>query len=169
MFKALKSGLTGGIAALLVLVIGMSTAWAGQLTLSYVDANGAQTLTVDKDSSNADLALAASLLGEDGVGLVHDADNGSGTLAEIAGALAAASPVHGAAIARVLSQLSPDDTDAIVAAVNAVSGVNNNAVLAAVNFGLPGGGRYGPQTPSTDTAIGPELGIIDDEDDTSPN
>ncbi len=126
------------MAALLFLLAGTSTALADQVTLTYVDEGlSAQTLTVDVNSSAEDLALAASLMGEDGVGLSHDPLNGSGTLAEIAAAMAAAAPLYAADVADSLTILSPDDTEAIVAAVNAVLGVNTTAVLAAVHFGLP--------------------------------
>ncbi len=136
--------LTGGfripftLAALVLFMTGVSTALADQLTLSWLDADSqAQTLIIDTDSSAADLALAAGLLGGYGVGVSHDPDEGSGTLAEIAAALAAAAPELAADIAQALVRLSPQDKDAIVAAVNAVAGVDTVAVLAAVYFGPP--------------------------------
>ncbi len=126
------------LAVVLFLAAGISTALADQVTLSYVDMGGnAQVLSVDVNSSPEDLALAASLLGEDGVGLSHDEDSGSGSLADIAAAMAGAAPVYAADIADELAMLSPEDTDAIVAAVNAVPGVNTVAVLAAVHYGDP--------------------------------
>ena len=129
------------LAGLLFLLAGASTALADQVTLTYVDANSnAQTLTVDTNSSAEDLALAASLVGENGVGISHDPDNGSGSLADIAAAMATAAPMFAADVALGLATLSPADSDAIVAAVNAVAGVNSNAVLAAVSFGKRGSG-----------------------------
>jgi len=129
------------LAGLLFLLAGTSTALADQVALTYVDAAGnAQTLSVDVNSSTADLALAASLMGENGVGISHDPDNGSGTLADIAAAMAAAAPIFAADVALAMATLSPADSDAIVAAVNAVAGVNANAVLAAVAFGNRGSG-----------------------------
>ena len=126
------------LALLLFLLAGASTALADQVTLSYVDEGlSSQTLTIDVNSSAEDLALAASLMGEDGVGLSHDPANGTGSLAEIAAAMAAAAPLFAADVADSLTILSPDDTEAIVAAVNAVLGVNTTAVLAAVHFGPP--------------------------------
>ena len=155
------------LTALLFLLAGASTALADQVTLSYVDAGGnAQTLSVDANSSDADLALAAALLGEDGVDAVHDSDNGTGTLADIAGALAAAAPLYAASIAETLAALSPDDTAAIVAAINAVSGVNTEAVLSAVHFG-PIGTNVGPQSIGSDSAISLENTEI--EQIVSPN
>ena len=129
------------LAGLLFLLAGISTALADQVTLSYVDAGGnAQSLSVDANSSEADLALAASLVGENGVGISHDPDNGSGTLADIAAAMAAAAPIYAADVALAMATLSPADSDAIVAAVNAVRGVNTSAVAAAVRFGTRGNG-----------------------------
>ena len=79
------------LAGLLFLLAGTSTVLADQVTLTYVDANSnAQTLTVDANSSAEDLALAASLVGENGVGISHDPDSGSGSMADIAAAMAAA-------------------------------------------------------------------------------
>jgi len=132
---------------------GMSAALADQVTLSYIDADAnAQTLSVDVNSSAADLALAASLMGEDGVGISHDPNSGSGTLADIAAALAAAAPTFAADIAEALARLSPPDGEAIVAAVNAVPGVNVDAVQAAVHLG-PYGRTDGPQAPGSDSTI----------------
>lgn len=128
----------GTLIAVVLLLASISSALADQLTLTWIDADSnAQTLTVDTTSSAADLALAAGLLGEFGVGLVHDPLNGTGTLAEIAAAMAGAAPGFAADVAQALAALSPPDADAIVAAVNAVSGVDTNAVLAAVHFGSP--------------------------------
>ena len=139
------------LAGLLFLLAGTSPALADQVTLAYVDANSnAQTLTVDANSSAEDLALAASLVGENGVNISHDPDNGSGSLAEIAAAMATAAPMFAADTALALATLSPEDSDAIVAAVNAVAGVNSNAVLAAVSFGNRGFGRVGPQSFETE-------------------
>ena len=139
----------------------ISTAVAEQVTLSYVDAQtGAQTLTVDANSSTADLALAAALLGENGVGVVHDPNTGSGTLADIAGAMASAAPLFAASVAQTLAALSPDQTDAIVAAVNSAPGVNTKAVLAAVHFG-PTGTNVGPQSIGSDSAISLDLNEIE--------
>lgn len=136
MFKHIcDSRLAGIFAVLLLFVTGVSTVLAEQVTLSYVDANAeAQTLNLDCDTSTENLALAAGLLGEGGVGLVYDPDSGCGTLAELAAALATAAPVHAAKIARALAEMSPDDAAAIAAAINMVPGVNTVAVLAAVQF-----------------------------------
>lgn len=149
------------LAGLLFLLAGISTALADQVTLSYVDAGGnAQSLSVDANSSEADLALAASLAGEDGVGISHDPDSGSGSLADIAAAMAAAAPMLAADVADALATLSPEDAMAIVAAVNAVPGVNTNAVAAAVHFG-PFGRKDGPQSIGSDSAISLELNVIE--------
>ena len=159
--KKFISRLTGTLATLLILAASISTAVAEQVTLSYVDAQtGAQTLTVDANSSTADLALAAALLGENGVGVLHDPSTGSGTLADIAGAMASAAPLYAARVARTLAVLSPDQTDAIVAAVNAVPGVNTKAVSAAVHFG-PSGTNVGPQSIGSDSAISLDLNQIE--------
>jgi len=127
---------TWAAALIMLFVAGVSTATADQLTLSYIDYNAhAQTLSVDCNSSAEDLATAAGLLHELGVGVTHDPAAGCGTLAEIAAAMAAAAPVFAADIAQALVALSPADEDAIVAAINAVTGVNTTAVLAAVHLG----------------------------------
>lgn len=149
------------LVGLLFLIAGTSTALADQVALSYVDADGnAQTLSVDANSSAEDLALAASLMGEDGVGISHDPDNGSGSLADIAAAMAAAAPMLAANVADALATLSPEDAMAIVAAVNAVPGVNTNAVAAAVHFG-PYGRTNGPQMIGSDSAISLEMNVIE--------
>lgn len=120
----------------LLLLAGASIAMADQVSLAYVDANSdAQILTVDASSDNSSLAKVAGMLGENGAALSHDPDNGSGSLAEIAEAMATASPADAADIAQALAALAPDQAEAIVAAVNSVSGVDTNAVLAAVHFG----------------------------------
>ena len=155
--RVFHSRFTGAFTTLLLFVAGISTALAEQVTLSYVDAGtGAQTLTVDANSSAADLALAAALLGEDGVGISHDPNNGTGSLADIAGAMATAAPLYAASIAETLAELSPDSTDAIVTAINTVPGVNTKAVLAAVHFG-PYGTNVGPQSIGSDSAISLDL------------
>lgn len=155
------ANLTVRVILLPVLLFAVSAVMADQVTVSYVDAGGnAQNLTVDASSSEADLALAASLMGEEGVGLLHDPDNGTGTLAEVAGALAAAAPIYAADVAEQLAMLSPDDTVAIVEAVNAVPGVNTKAVLAAVHFG-PYDKQSGPQSLGSDSAISLELTEIE--------
>lgn len=149
------------LAGLFFLLAGMSVALADQVTLSYIDTeSNAQTLTVDANSSAAELALAASLMGEDGVGVSHDSNSGSGSLADIAAAMAAAAPIFAADVAETLATLSPDDAMAIVAAVNAVPGVNTNAVAAAVHFG-PYGSTDGPQTIGSDSAISLQLTVIE--------
>ncbi len=149
------------LAGLLILLAGTSTALADQVALSYVDADGnAQTLSVDTTSSAEDLALAASLVSEDGVGISHDPDNGSGSLADIAAAMATAAPMLAADVADALATLSPEDAMAIVAAINAVPGVNTNAVVAAVHFG-PYGRTDGPQVVGSDSAVSLELTVIE--------
>jgi hypothetical protein len=155
--RKFTSRLTGAVAFLLLFAASVSTVLADQVTLSYIDTGtGAQTLTVDANSSAADLALAAALLGEEGVSISHDPNSGSGSLADIAGAMAAAAPLHAAGVAETLAALSPGSTDDIVAAVNAVPGVNTKAVLAAVHFGDPGT-NVGPQSIGSDSAISLEL------------
>ncbi len=145
------------LALMLCMFVWASSAVADQVALSYIDTDSnTQVLTVDANSSAADLALAASLIGEDGVGVVHDPDNGSGSLADIAGAMAAAAPVFAADVAQVLAELSPENTEAIVAAINAVPGVNTKAVLAAVHFG-PYKRKGGPQNFGSDSAMEMDL------------
>lgn len=147
-----NSRLAGVFAALLLFVAGISTAVADQLSLAYVDAQGdAQTLSVDANSPAADLALAAALLGEDGVAVTHDPNSGTGTLADIGAAMATAAPTFAISIAQYLADLSPGDTDAIVAAIIALPFVNANAVLAAVQFG-PSSSTSGPQSIVTGSA-----------------
>ena len=142
--------------SLLLLLAGASSVLADQVAMSYVDAeSNAQSMTLDCNSSAEDLALAASLMGENGVGLALTSD-GSCSLADIGAALAAASPVHAASGAQALATLSPDDAEAIAAAINAVSGVNTKAVLAAVHFG-PAGTNVGPQSIGSDSAISLDL------------
>jgi len=161
LIKTTELRLSAFLAVMLFLLAGMSTALADQVTLTYKDADSnEQTLSVDVNSSVTDLALAASLLGEDGVGLAHDPNNGSGTLAEIAAAMAAAAPTLGANIAMALAALSPADTEAIVAAVSAVAGVNTTALLAAVHFGPPSR-KDGPQVFGSDSAIRLDLNMIE--------
>jgi hypothetical protein len=159
----MKSGKIMNFRVLLlpVLLLAALPALAGQVTLSYRDAGGnEQILVVDAASSQADLALAASLVGEDGIGIAHDPESGAGTLAEIAAAMAAAAPVFGPDVAQQLAMLSPEDTAAIVEAVNAVPGVDTRAVLAAVHFG-PYGSKDGPQSFGSDSAISLELTEIE--------
>jgi hypothetical protein len=154
---SVKCRLPVGLSVFLFLLAGASTALADQVTLSYVDADSnAQTITLDCNTSTADLALAASLVGEDGTGLANDPDSGCGSVADLAAAMAAAAPAYAASIAQSLSGMSPDDAVAIVDAVNAVPGVNTVAVLAAVNFG-PAGTNVGPQSVGSDSAISLDL------------
>lgn len=149
------------LAGLLFLLAGTPAALADQVALSYVDAEGnAQSLSVDANSSAEDLALAASLVSENGVGISHDPDSGSGSLADIAAAMAAAAPLLAADVAGALATLSPEDAGAIVAAVNAVPGVNANAVASAVHFG-PYGRKDGPQSIGSDSALSLELTVIE--------
>jgi len=149
------------LAILFFSIAGISTALADQVTLAYVDSGGnAQTLTVDVNSSAEDLALAASLVDEDGVAVSHDEANGSGSLADIAAAMATAAPMYAADIADALAELSPDDTEAIVAAINAVAGVNTVAVLAAVHYGDPER-DHGPQDFGSDQHVSLELNEIE--------
>ena len=149
------------LAGLLFLLAGMSVALADQVTLSYIDTeSNAQTLTVDANSSAADLALAASLMGENGVGVSHDLNSGSGSLADIAAAMAEAAPIFAADVAETLATLSPDDAMAIVAAVSAIPGVNANAVAAAVRFG-PFASTNGPQVFGSESAMSLRLTVIE--------
>lgn len=150
----------GTLAAVVLFLSGISTALADQITLSWIDAGSqARTLTVDADSSAADLVLAAGLLGEYGVGVTHDPANGTGTPAQIAAALAGAAPMFAADIALALVTLSPQDEDAIVAAVNAVADVDTNAVLAAVHFSAPDRVRVPPV--AEDSGLSSSLPIIE--------
>jgi hypothetical protein len=140
------------VAVLLFLLTGMSTVMADQFSISYVDSSGSsQTLVVDTNSSTADLALAAALLDEvanlldkDGVDTIYNSIAVSGSLVEIAAAMAAAAPVFAASVAEVMCLLSPDEKAAIVAAINAVPGVNTAVVLAAVEY-IPPYHPYGPR------------------------
>ena len=142
--------------SVLLLLAGATTAVADQVAMSYVDADSnAQSMTLDCNSSSEDLAMAASLMGENGVGLALTS-NGDCSLADIGAAMAAASPVHAASVAQALATLSPDDAEAIAAAINDVPGVNTNAVFAAVNFGPPGT-NVGPQAIGSDSAISLDL------------
>ena len=148
-------------AALFLFLVSGSAALADQITITYVDASfDQQTLTIGCDAPAQALALAASLLGEDGVRVDYEpgcnaatedqpagsidledeaASNLTGSdccsLADIAAAMATAAPLFAANVAQALSLLSPENTAAIVTAVNAVPGVNTEAVLAAVHFG----------------------------------
>ena len=156
-----KFRLEASLTILLFVLLSISTAWADQVTLSYVDASSdTQTIILDCNTSTADLALAASLVGEDGVSIVNDQNAGCGTLAEIAAAMATAAPLFAANIAEAFAAMSPDDTADIVAAINAVPGVNTVAVLAAVHFGPPGT-PIGPQSIGSDSAISLELTQIE--------
>lgn len=133
------------LALLCFVFAGASSAWADQVTMSYVDADGnAQSYILDNTTSTQDLALAASLAGDDGVGLVNNANAGSTTLAEIAAAMAQASPIHAPGVAQAFAETFPEYRDAIVAAVNAVAGVDTVAVEAATHFG-PQNEPIGPQ------------------------
>lgn len=142
--------------SVLLLLSGASSALADQVAMSYVDAgSNAQSMTLDCNSSSTDLALAASLMGENGVGLALTS-SGDCSVADIGAAMAEASPVHAASVAQALAALSPDDAEAIAAAVNAVPGVNTTAVLAAVHFGPPGT-NVGPQAVGSESAISLDL------------
>lgn len=142
--------------SVLLLLAGAPLAQADQVAVSYVDAeSNAQSMTLDCNSSTDDLALAASLMGENGVGLVLTSD-GDCSVADIAAAMAAASPVHAANAAQAMATLSPDDAEAIAAAVNEVPGVNTTAVLSAVHFG-PVGTNVGPQSIGSESALSLDL------------
>ena len=122
---------------LLFLIAGMSHALADQVTLFYVDANAsAQTIVLDCNTSREDLALAASLIGQEGVVIANDPDAGCGTLAEIAAAVAAEAPIFAPGIAGAFAYLSFDDSEMIAYAINEVPGVNTVAVQSAVNLEL---------------------------------
>ena len=149
------------LTGILFLFVGASTALADQVTLSYVDADSnAQTLILDCNTSTDNLALAASLLGENGVSVDYDPASGCGTLAELAAAMATAAPLFAANIAQAFAVMSPGDTADIVAAINAVPGVNTVAVLSAVHFG-PFGTTTGPQSIGSDSTISLELTEIE--------
>lgn len=157
MFRNFAYRLTVVFSLMLFLLAGATIALADQVTLSYIDVNSnPDTITLDCNTSTADLALAASLLGEDVVSILNDPDAGCGTVAEIAAAMATAAPVFSASIAEAFAAMSPADTADIVAAINAVPGVNSVAVLAAVHFG-PAGTLVGPQTIGSDSAISLKL------------
>ncbi len=120
----------------LVFFAGTSVTFADQITMTYIDAGFEErTLTLDCESTAQELALAASLFGEDGVHVVNES-TGNCSLAEVASALATAAPLFAASVAKTLSLLSPENTSAIVTAINAIPGVNKVAVLSAVHFGL---------------------------------
>jgi hypothetical protein len=136
----IKTGPTRLITALAVLMLsllGATSVFAAQITLSYIDANSqAQTLAIDSKSSHEVLGLAASLMGENGVWIVYDENQGIGTLPELAAALASAAQFYAPDVALALVTLSPDDKDAIVEAVNAVPEVDTESVLVAVKYGV---------------------------------
>ena len=120
-----------------------SSAFADQLSIVYADRLGdLQTLTISTDSSHADLVIAASLLGEFGVSISVVSGVGTDSIADIAGAMAAASPGDGPKIAQVLAVLVPDEADAIVQSVSNQPGVNSNSVASAVQ-GVVGDARGG--------------------------
>ena len=138
-------GALGTLAAFILVVISTSAVFADQLTITFVGANfSEQVITLDCDSPTEQLALAANLLGEDGVHVEHELV-GRCSLAEIASAMTTANSLFAASVAQTLSILSPGNTAAIVTAVNAVPGVNTVAVLSAVHFG-PYRNTDGPQS-----------------------
>ncbi len=158
-YPLVLSKITAKLATLLLLVASISTALADQITLTYVDADSnEQTLTVDAESSDEDLALAASLMNLEGVVVTYDPDNGSGTLAEIAGAMAAASPTLAAIITETLVAAAPEESEAIVAAVSEVPGVDVIAVEAAAESVVTGTESTDPGEagPTEDDAPPPE-------------
>ena len=105
-----------------------------------------QTLVISTGSSHDDLKLAASLMGEFGVSL-SVVSGGADTIADIAGAMAAASPDNGPDIAKALANLVPDETEAIVKSVSDQTGVNKTAVANAVKW--VGGSPIGDNNFST--------------------
>ncbi len=122
---------------LLFLLAGTSHVLADQVTLTYIDANAnAQTIVLDCNSSREDLALAASLIGQEGVVIVNDPNAGCGTLAEIAAAVSAEAPLFAPGIAEAFAYMSYDDAEMIASAINEVPGVNTVAVQSAVNLEL---------------------------------
>ena len=61
--------------AVLFIYTSAPQALADQVTLSYIDANTtAQTIVLDCNTSSEDLALAASLIGQEGVVIANDAE-----------------------------------------------------------------------------------------------
>ena len=132
-------GVGSTLAVLALLLSGISISLADQVIITYVDGNSqSQTLVVDANSPEDELNLAAVLLNEYGVDISLDSGAGTGSIAQIAGAMADAAPNFAPDIAKHLAALSPEDTDAIVAAVNAVPGVSATTVGSAVEFGPPG-------------------------------
>lgn len=132
--------------AALLLCASAPQALADQVTVSYIDANAnVQKIVLDCSSSSEDLALAASLIGQEGVVITNDPDAGCGTLAEIAAAVSAEAPLFAPGIAGAFAYVSYDDVDMIAAAINEVPGVNTVAVQSAVNLEL-NQPAAGPQT-----------------------
>ena len=87
-----------------------SSAFADQLSIDYVDHSSVlQTLKICADSSDADLMIAASLLGEFGVDISVGSGCGTDSIADIAGAMAAVSPADGPKIAQVLAGVEAGD------------------------------------------------------------
>jgi len=133
-----------------------SSAFADQLSIVYTDSSGTvQTLVISTGSSDADLKLAASLMGEFGVNL-SVVSGGTDSIADIAGAMAAVSPDDGPDIAKALAVLVPDEADAIVQSVSNQPGVNAKAVVSAVQ-GVVGFGIAGT---SLSTTPPPNEGIV---------
>ena len=125
------------LSAILYLLAGSPQVLADQVTVSYVDANAStQTLVLDCNTSRAGLALAAKLIGQEGVVIAHDPDTGCGTLAEIAAAVSAEAPIFAPGIAEAFAYVSYDDSEMIAHAINEIPGVNTVAVQAAVNLEL---------------------------------
>ena len=103
--------------AVLFIYTSAPQALADQVTLSYIDANTtAQTIVLDCNTSSEDLALAASLIGQEGVVIANDPDAGCGTLAEVAAAVSAEAPIFAPGIAEAFAYVSYDDAEMIATA-----------------------------------------------------
>ena len=103
--------------AVLFIYTSAPQALADQVTLSYIDANTtAQTIVLDCNTSSEDLALAASLIGQEGVVIANDPDAGCGTLAEIAATVSAEAPIFAPGIAQAFAYESYDDAEMIASA-----------------------------------------------------
>ena len=122
---------------LLFSLAGASNALADQVTLFYVDANASdQKIVLDCNTSREDLALAASLIGQEGVVIENDPDAGCSTLSEIAAAVSAEAPIFAPNIAGAFAYLSIDESEMSAYAINEGPGVNTVAVQTAVNLEL---------------------------------
>ena len=115
-----------------------SSAFADQLSIVYTDSSGTvQTLVISTGSSDADLKLAASLMGEFGVSL-SVVSGGTDSIADIAGAMAAVSVSSDQAleIAKALAGLVPKEAIAIINNVSKQAGLVPTTVARVVKEAL---------------------------------